>query len=54
VDGSTIERARALGLDAQAALATFDAYPFFKALGDSIETGPTGTNVRDIRLLIAW
>src|ERR1700757_3900879 len=53
-DGSTIERARALGLDAQAALASFDAYPFFKALGDSIETGPTGTNVRDIRLLIAW
>ena len=53
-DGSTVERARALGLDPVAALNGFDAYPLFKALGDAIETGPTGTNVRDVRLLIAW
>jgi len=37
-----------------AALHGFDAYPLFKALGDAIETGPTGTNVRDVRLLMAW
>jgi glycerate 2-kinase len=54
VDGSTMERARAAGLDPAAALNGFDAYPLFKALGDTIETGPTGTNVRDVRLLMAW
>ena len=53
-DGSTVERARAAGLDPAAALNGFDAYPLFKSLGDAIETGPTGTNVRDVRLLIAW
>jgi len=54
VDGSTMERALSLGLDPAAALDGFDAYPLFKALGDAIETGPTGTNVRDVRLLLAW
>ncbi len=54
VDGSTMERARAVSLDPAAALNGFDAYPLFKALGDAIETGPTGTNVRDVRLLMAW
>src|SRR5271157_3285590 len=54
VDGSTMERARAAGLDPGAALNGFDAYPLFKALDDAIETGPTGTNVRDVRLLMAW
>jgi hydroxypyruvate reductase len=53
-DGSTLERARAQGLDAAAALERFDAYPFFKELGDAIETGPTGNNVRDLRILLAW
>ena len=53
-DGSTVERARTLGLDPAAALNGFDAHPLFKALGDTIETGPTGTNVRDVRLLMAW
>ena len=54
VDGSTMARARAADLDPAAALSGFDAYPLFKALGDTIETGPTGTNVRDVRLLMAW
>ena len=54
VDGTTVERARAAGLDPTAALNGFDAYPLFKTLGDAIETGPTGTNVRDVRLLMAW
>jgi glycerate-2-kinase len=49
-DGSTLARARARGLDAQAALAANDAYPFFEALGDLIVTGPTGTNVNDLWL----
>ena len=54
VDGTTVERARALGLDPRQALARFDSYSFFHALGDAIETGPTGNNVRDLRVLIAW
>jgi glycerate 2-kinase len=54
VDGSTVERARARGLDAHAALAKFDAYPLLSALGDTIEIGPTGNNVRDIRILLAY
>jgi glycerate 2-kinase len=53
-DGTTLERARRSGLDARAALAEFDAYPFFKVLGDAIETGPTGNNLRDLRILLAY
>jgi len=52
-DETTIRRARALGLDAADFLARSDAYNFFRALGDAIETGPTGTNVRDLRILLA-
>lgn len=54
VDGSTIERARALGLDAHAALAENDSYPFFDALGDLIMTGPTNTNVNDLTFVFAF
>jgi hydroxypyruvate reductase len=54
VDGSTIERARSRGSDPNTAAAKFDAYPFFSALGDTIETGPTGNNLRDLRLLLAF
>ena len=54
VDGTSLERARHLGLDARAALDRFDAYPFFKSLGDVIETGPTGNNLRDLRVLLAY
>ena len=53
-DGSTAERAGKLGLDARSALAKFDAYPFFSALDDTLETGPTGNNLRDLRLLLAY
>jgi glycerate 2-kinase len=54
VDGSTAPRARARNLDARATLKQFDAYPFFKALGDAIEIGPTGNNLRDLRVLLAY
>lgn len=53
-DGSTLARSEALQLNAQSALATFNAYPIFKALGDLIETGPTGNNLRDLRILLAY
>ncbi len=54
VDGTTLERARGRRLDARAALAKFDAYPFFAALGDAIQIGPTGNNLRDLRILLAY
>ena len=47
---NTTERARAAGLeDPGAFLRDNNAYPFFQALGDLVRTGPTGTNVGDIR-----
>lgn len=54
VDGSTVERARSQNLDVRSALDKFDAYPLFRSLGDAIETGPTGNNLRDLRLLLAY
>jgi glycerate 2-kinase len=53
-DGTTLERAKARGLDPRGALERFDAYPLFSALGDAIETGPTGNNLRDLRILLAY
>jgi hydroxypyruvate reductase len=52
VDSTTIARANALGLQADDFLRRSDAYSFFSALGDAITTGPTGTNVRDLRILM--
>jgi glycerate 2-kinase len=54
VDGSSLERARARGVDPAGHLAGFNAYPFFQMLGDSIITGPTGNNLRDLRVLLAY
>jgi glycerate 2-kinase len=52
--GDTLARARALGLDAEAALADNDTYCFWTALGDAIVTGPTNTNVNDLILVFAF
>jgi glycerate 2-kinase len=54
VDGTTLDRAKARGLDAQDHLSNFNAYPFFEALGDLIVTGPTGNNLRDLRIFLAY
>lgn len=54
VDGTTLTRATAFELDPQGHLRRFDAYPFFHALGDTIVTGPTGNNLRDLRILLAY
>jgi len=53
VDGSTINRANALQMKAEKFLAENDSYNFFLKLGDLIRTGPTGTNVNDIAIMIA-
>jgi len=48
VDGGTVARARARGLDPDAALAATDSHPLLAATGDLVRTGPTGTNVADL------
>ncbi len=53
-DGTTLERARKAGFDPRTALEKFDAYPLFRGLGDAIEVGPTGNNLRDLRILLAY
>jgi hydroxypyruvate reductase len=50
--GTTMARARAAGLDAEAALGENDSYSYFSALDDLLITGPTGTNVMDLQLLL--
>jgi len=61
VDGSTLARANSDRVDAHGsaeavrhALSSFNAYPFFEALGDALITGPTGNNLRDLRVLLAY
>ena len=52
-DGSTQDRARAAGMDVRDMFQRSDAYTFFKRLDDAVVTGPTGNNLRDLRILIA-
>jgi len=52
-DGATLERARKAGLGVEDFARRSDAYTFFERLGDAIITGPTGNNLRDLRILIA-
>lgn len=51
-DGQTVARARTLGLDPVEYLTKNDSYHFFEKLGDLVKTGPTGTNVADVRLMV--
>ena len=52
-DPTTVERARTFGYDPDRSLAEFNACPLFTALGDTVVTGPTGQNLRDLRLFIS-
>jgi hydroxypyruvate reductase len=52
-DPATVEHARLFGFDPEKTLADFNACPLFTALGDSVVTGPTGQNLRDLRLLVS-
>jgi hydroxypyruvate reductase len=52
-DGESLARAMAAGLDPRAAFEESDAYTFFEKLGDPVLTGPTGNNLRDLRILLA-
>lgn len=51
-DTTTLSRARAVDMNAEEFLARSDSYSFFAELGDAIITGPTGTNVRDLRMIL--
>jgi glycerate 2-kinase len=51
-DPTTVARAHAFGFHLKESLAAFNACPMFTALGDAVVTGPTGQNLRDLRLLI--
>ena len=51
-DSTTLDRARAAGLVPARYLSDNDAYAFFDALGDLIHTGPTGTNVGDLHVIL--
>jgi hydroxypyruvate reductase len=52
-DPTTVTRAHTFGFHLKSSLAAFDACPMFTALGDAVVTGPTGHNLRDLRLLLA-
>ncbi len=52
VDGETVGRARAMGLSPERFLAENDSYNFFKEVGGLLITGPTGTNVMDLQVVI--
>jgi glycerate 2-kinase len=52
-DGETLARAQLLGLDPADYFQRSDSYTFFRALDDTVETGPTGNNLRDLRVLLA-
>jgi len=52
-DTTTIARARSYHFNPEETLAEFDTCTLFTALGDSIVTGPTGNNLRDLRVMLA-
>jgi glycerate 2-kinase len=51
-DGETMARARAAGLDPVDFVARCDAFNFFARLDNAVVTGPTGNNLRDLRILL--
>jgi glycerate 2-kinase len=53
VDGKTVERAAVAGLSVRQAIETFDSYPLLNRLRSVVVTGPTGNNLRDLRILLA-
>jgi glycerate 2-kinase len=53
VDGRTVARASAAGYPVRRGLDAFDSYSVLTLLGDLVKTGPTGNNLRDLRILLA-
>ena len=53
-DDITVSRAKQKQLELAEYLNNNDSYHFFEALGDLIKTGPTNTNVMDLRIVLVW
>jgi hydroxypyruvate reductase len=53
-DGTSLERSRMVGSDVSKSREESDSNGFFSAIGDEVVTGPTGNNIRDIRIILAW
>jgi glycerate-2-kinase len=53
-DGETLARAGAIMLNPDDYFRRSDSFTFFERFGDAVLTGPTGNNLRDLRLLLAW
>jgi glycerate 2-kinase len=53
VDGTTVERASLVQYPVANAMAAFDSHSLLALLGDAVVTGPTGNNLRDLRILLA-
>lgn len=51
-DGGMVQKAREMGLDPWSYLTDNDSYRFFEKLGDLLKTGPTNTNVMDLRIIL--
>lgn len=51
-DGETMSRASTAGLLPHEFFSRSDAYTFFERIGDAVVTGPTGNNLRDLRILL--
>ncbi|MFH1231086.1 MAG: glycerate kinase [Planctomycetota bacterium] len=54
VDGTSLKKARKLGLNPQQLLDNNDSYHFHESIKTLIKTGPTGTNVNDIQIVVIW
>jgi hydroxypyruvate reductase len=52
-DGETLRRAESAGWDPEEYRRRFDSFHFFENMGDTVITGPTGNNLRDLRILLA-
>src|SRR5262249_3563728 len=52
-DGQTLKRARKAGMDPETFFHESNAYTFFSKLDDAVITGPTGNNLRDLRILLS-
>ncbi|HOO72365.1 MAG TPA: glycerate kinase [Spirochaetota bacterium] len=52
--GHTCEKAASQGLDPEDYMKNNDSYHFFEKIGGLIKTGPTNTNVMDIRIIMVW
>lgn len=54
VDGTTVARATQAGMNIERTFNSFDSFLLLEKLGDAIVTGPTGNNVRDLRILLSY